>query len=82
VITVGIREIKNRLSEYLRKAKAGERVVVTEHGRPIAVITRPGGVAEERIEGMIGNVRPFGEGASRVVAGKLPRSKVLLWRTP
>ena len=46
MITVGIKQIKNRLSEYLRKAKAGERVVVTERGRPIAVITRPGGVAE------------------------------------
>ena len=53
MITVGIREIKNRLSEYLRRAKAGERVVVTERGRPVAVITSPGSVADERIEGMI-----------------------------
>jgi antitoxin (DNA-binding transcriptional repressor) of toxin-antitoxin stability system len=53
MITVGIREIKNRLSAYLRKVRAGERVVVTEHGKPVAVITRPGGVADERIEGMI-----------------------------
>lgn len=53
MITVGIREIKNRLSEYLRRAKAGERVIVTERGKPVAVITRLGGVAEERIEGMI-----------------------------
>ena len=53
MITVGIREIKNRLSEYLRKAKAGERVIVTEHGKPVAIITRPGGVVDERIEGMI-----------------------------
>jgi hypothetical protein len=30
MITVGIREIKNRLSENLRRAKAGERVIVTE----------------------------------------------------
>jgi prevent-host-death family protein len=52
MITVGVREFKNRLSEYLRRAKAGERVVVTERGRPVAVITRPG-AAEERIEGMI-----------------------------
>jgi antitoxin Phd_YefM of type II toxin-antitoxin system len=59
MITVGIREIKNRLSEYLRKAKAGERVIVTERGRPVAVITRPGGVAEERIEGMIRERQAF-----------------------
>jgi prevent-host-death family protein len=43
MITVGIREIKNRLSEYLRMAKAGERIIVTERGKPVAVITRPGG---------------------------------------
>jgi antitoxin (DNA-binding transcriptional repressor) of toxin-antitoxin stability system len=59
VITVGIREIKKWLSEFLRRAKAGERVVVTERGRPIAVITRPRGVAEERIERMISERQAF-----------------------
>ena len=53
MITVGIREAKNRLSEYLRKVKAGERVEITEHGKPIAVITRPRNAADERLEGMI-----------------------------
>lgn len=37
--TVGVKELKNRLSEYLRRAREGERVVVTERGRPIAVIS-------------------------------------------
>ena len=36
--TVAVRELKNRLSEYLRKVKAGERVVITERGRAIAMI--------------------------------------------
>jgi len=53
MITAGIREIKNRLSEYIRKVRAGERVVVTEHGKPVAVITRPGGLVDERIDDMI-----------------------------
>ena len=53
MITVGTREIKNRLSEYLRRVKAGERVIVTQRGKPVAVITRPGGLAAERIDGMI-----------------------------
>ncbi len=39
-MTVGVRELKNRLSRYLRRAKRGEEVVVTERGRPIAVIQR------------------------------------------
>lgn len=36
--TVGVRELKNRLTQYLRRAKQGEEVVVTERGRPIALI--------------------------------------------
>jgi len=36
--TVGIKELKNRLTQYLRQAKAGEEVMVTERGRPIALI--------------------------------------------
>jgi len=33
--TVGIKELKNRLTQY---TKQGEEVVVTERGRPIALI--------------------------------------------
>ncbi len=36
--TVGIKELKNRLTEYLRRTKKGEEVIVTERGKPIAVI--------------------------------------------
>ncbi|MCX7608339.1 MAG: type II toxin-antitoxin system prevent-host-death family antitoxin [Anaerolineales bacterium] len=37
-IQVGTRELKNRLSQYLRRVKAGETVVVTERGKPIGQI--------------------------------------------
>lgn len=33
---VGIRELKTRLSEYVDRARAGETVVVTDRGRPVA----------------------------------------------
>ena len=33
---VAVRELKNRLSEYLRRVEAGEEVVVTSRGRPVA----------------------------------------------
>ena len=33
---VGVRELKNRLSEYLRLVRAGERVLVTDRGQVIA----------------------------------------------
>jgi prevent-host-death family protein len=36
---VGIRELRQDLSRYLRRVRAGERLVVTERGRPVAVVT-------------------------------------------
>jgi prevent-host-death family protein len=36
---VGVRELRQDLSRYLRRVRAGERLVVTEHGRPLAVLS-------------------------------------------
>jgi prevent-host-death family protein len=36
--TVGVKELKNRLSEYLDRVAKGERVIVTERGRPVATL--------------------------------------------
>lgn len=36
---VGVRELKQRLSEYLRLVEAGETIRVTDRGVPKAVIT-------------------------------------------
>jgi prevent-host-death family protein len=48
-----IRELKNRLSECLRRVKAGEVITVTEHGRAIGQIVplKPG--VEERLQAMM-----------------------------
>jgi prevent-host-death family protein len=35
---VGIKELKNSLTRYLRRCKDGEEVIVTERGNPIALI--------------------------------------------
>jgi hypothetical protein len=75
MIMVEIREIKNRLGEYLRKAKAGERIIVTERGKPVAVITRPGGVVEERIEGMIRECQALWGGGKPRGSRKPPKIK-------
>ena len=40
--TVGVRELKNRLSEYLRRVRLGERVLVTDRGEVVAEILPPG----------------------------------------
>jgi prevent-host-death family protein len=37
-VTVGVRELKNRLTTYLRMAKAHREVIVTERGKPVAII--------------------------------------------
>jgi prevent-host-death family protein len=38
MLTSGITELKASLSESLARVKAGEEILVTEHGRPIARI--------------------------------------------
>jgi antitoxin (DNA-binding transcriptional repressor) of toxin-antitoxin stability system len=38
---VAIRELKNRLSAYLREVAAGEIVLVTDRGRVVAELRRP-----------------------------------------
>lgn len=36
---IGIRELKSRLSEVIERAAAGERIVITDRGRPKAVLS-------------------------------------------
>ena len=38
MVTVGIRNLKNSLSQYLKMVKRGERIVVTDHNRIVAQI--------------------------------------------
>ena len=40
--TVGVRELKNRLSEYLRDVRSGESVLVTDRGVVVAEFSPPG----------------------------------------
>jgi antitoxin (DNA-binding transcriptional repressor) of toxin-antitoxin stability system len=41
---VGIRELKARLSHYLREVQAGEIVLVTDRGEVVAELRQPGGL--------------------------------------
>ncbi len=36
---IGIRELKAKLSDYVRRAADGECIVVTDRGRPVAQLT-------------------------------------------
>jgi prevent-host-death family protein len=60
--TAGVAELKAKLSQYLQAVKAGEEVIVTEHGKAIARVvpyTRSGATPAE-YEDMIkaGILRP------------------------
>jgi prevent-host-death family protein len=41
MITVGVSDLKNQLSQYLQYVKDGEKIIVTEHNRIIAEIIVP-----------------------------------------
>lgn len=34
----GVRDLKDHLSEYLRRVRRGERILITDRGRPIATL--------------------------------------------
>jgi prevent-host-death family protein len=38
IAKVGTRELKSKLSEYMRRVKGGETILVTERGKPIGQI--------------------------------------------
>jgi len=62
---VGVRELKNGLSRFLGRVKVGERLVVTDRGRPVAIISPPPATSSDRrIEAMLR------EGAARWGGGK------------
>ncbi len=35
---VGVRDLKNKLTHYLKLARGGDRIIVTDRGSPIAVL--------------------------------------------
>jgi prevent-host-death family protein len=57
---VAVSQLKAKLSEHLAMVKAGEELLLTEHGRPVARVTPflgPYGAAELAILARLGVVR-------------------------
>jgi len=73
-VTVGVRDLKNRLSAHLDRVKGGERILVTEHGRPVARLS-PVGADVDRMTALVdaGIVRP-----PQATARRLPPKRVKL----
>jgi prevent-host-death family protein len=63
--TVGVRELRQRASELLRRVEAGESIEVTDRGRPVALLTPlPEADPIERLRGsgdLIASVEDFAE---------------------
>jgi prevent-host-death family protein len=73
--TTTVSKLKSSLSEYLRSVKAGEEILVTERGRPIAKLTPvvssdvlPDDLVEMEKQGFI-----------KIGSGKLPKG---FWDLP
>ncbi|MGO9606273.1 MAG: type II toxin-antitoxin system Phd/YefM family antitoxin [Candidatus Binataceae bacterium] len=78
-VTVGVRELKNRLTAYLRLAKEKHEVIVTERGKPIAILQSLNEAPRlKTIEARIAALAARGEiGApERRIASRMHRVKV------
>jgi len=51
--TVGVRELKARLSQYLRQVKSGKTILITERGEPIGRIVPAGETLQARLQAMV-----------------------------
>lgn len=67
--TATVSKLKASLSEYLRQVKAGEEVLVTERGRPIAKLT-PAASSDTLPEHLVAMVK---QGLIKLGSGKLPK---------
>jgi prevent-host-death family protein len=85
MITVGIRELKNNLSYYLRGVKKGRPVTITERGRSVAILmpaetSADASLARELARKGIGTWKggkPRGGSRSAVVKGE-PVSQIVV----
>jgi prevent-host-death family protein len=69
--SAGVAQLKARLSEYLSRVKAGEEVLVTDRGRPVARLVPVGYVSDNEAE--LARLRAMErEGLVRLGSGRLP----------
>ena len=45
---VATRDLKDHLSEYLKRVQAGEEITITSHGKPVAKLSSPDAVNAPR----------------------------------
>ncbi len=80
MITVGIKELKARLSSYVGKARKGEEVVVTARGREVAILVpitrdrRALKLLAEAVEGRMPRGKPVGARGIRIQGKSMSRT--------
>ena len=47
--TAGVKEARDRFSAYLDEVRCGEELVITEHGKPVAMLIPIGGSSKETL---------------------------------
>ena len=52
-LSIGVRELKARLSEYLRQVKSGRTIIITERGQPVGRIVPAAQSRDEKIQALI-----------------------------
>ena|SRR5712671_1741020 len=73
-MTAGIRQLKDNLSEYVRRVEAGERVAVTAHGRVVAMLVPPDGAARGRRLSKLDQMIADGTARPPLEDGDLPKN--------
>ncbi|MCI0828152.1 MAG: type II toxin-antitoxin system prevent-host-death family antitoxin [Chloroflexi bacterium] len=73
--SVGIRELKNRLSKYLRAVKAGQTILITDRGKSIGRLIPAGQTVEEKLNASSRLAYLSGAGSSLRRAGRQRKSE-------
>ena len=83
---VGVRALKDHLSEYLRRVGEGERIIVTDRSEPLAVLAPVGetdealwgwGLVGERLANWSGG-KPRGSARPPILKTKKTTSQIVL----
>ncbi|MBM4270345.1 MAG: type II toxin-antitoxin system Phd/YefM family antitoxin [Deltaproteobacteria bacterium] len=87
-VAVGVRELKNRLTAYLKLVKADREVIVTERGKPVAVLQSIGAGTPRSLGSRVAALVARGEVSapegtlarrvSRVKVGGVPLSQAIV----
>ncbi len=61
MITIGAFEAKTKLSNLLDKVELGEDILITRHGKPVAVLTAADAIAKRRSPDLVERINKLAE---------------------